>query len=61
MLQDWCQANRPEIKVLRPDLNLPPEQVMTLIHTAIATDPHTGLVGSSLGGFYATACRKVWG
>lgn len=61
MLQDWCQANRPEIKVLRPDLNVSPEQVMALIQTAIANDPHTGLVGSSLGGFYATACVAKFG
>ena len=56
MLEDWCRANRPEISVLRPDLNMPPQQVMQLLADAIANDPHIGLVGSSLGGFYATAC-----
>ncbi len=61
MLQDWCQANRPEIKVLRPDLNLPPQQVMALLEQAIAQDTHTGVVGSSLGGFYATACVAKFG
>ena len=61
MLQDWCQANRPEIKVFRPDLNLPPQQVMQLLEEAIAQDSHTGIVGSSLGGFYATACVAKFG
>ncbi|XID74861.1 YqiA/YcfP family alpha/beta fold hydrolase [Alkanindiges sp. WGS2144] len=56
MLEDWCKANRPEIKVQRPDLNMPPKQVMQWLQDAIESDPHTGLVGSSLGGFYATAC-----
>lgn len=56
MLEDWCRTHRPEIRVVRPDLNLPPQQVMQLLDEAIAQDPHTGLVGSSLGGFYATAC-----
>lgn len=61
MLQDWCQANRPEIKVLRSDLNLPPQQVIELLEQAIAQDSHTGVVGSSLGGFYATACVAKFG
>lgn len=56
MLDDWCQANRPHVKVLRPDLNLPPKQVMALLQELVSQDAHTGLVGSSLGGFYATAC-----
>jgi predicted esterase YcpF (UPF0227 family) len=56
MLEDWCKAHRPEIKVIRPDLNLPPQQVMQLLGDTIAQDTHTRLVGSSLGGFYATAC-----
>lgn len=56
MLEDWCQQHRPEIKVLRPDLNLPPQQVMQLLEQLIVQDQQTGLVGSSLGGFYASAC-----
>ena len=56
MLDDWCQENRPEIKVVRPDLNLPPQEVIKKLAELITHDPHTGLVGSSLGGFYATVC-----
>ncbi|MFZ3192934.1 MAG: YqiA/YcfP family alpha/beta fold hydrolase [Moraxellaceae bacterium] len=56
MLQDWCAAHRPEILVQRPDLNQPPEKVMALLADLIAQDPQTAVVGSSLGGFFATAC-----
>lgn len=61
MLDDWCQANRPEIRVLRPDLNMPPQQVMATLQALISQDAHSGLVGSSLGGFYATACVAQFG
>ena len=56
MLQDWCAVHRPEILVRRPDLNLPPEQVMALLADLIAQDPQTAVVGGSLGGVFATAC-----
>jgi predicted esterase YcpF (UPF0227 family) len=56
MLTDWCAIHRPEIQVVRPDLNLPPLQVMDKLGKLIANDPQTGLVGSSLGGYFATAC-----
>lgn len=55
-LADWCAIHRPEITVLRPDLNHPPEQVMLVLRDLIAQHPQTALVGSSLGGFFATAC-----
>ena len=61
MLTDWCAANRPEIQVVRPDLNLPPRQVMARLTDLISNDAMTGLVGSSLGGFFATACTAQFG
>lgn len=60
-LQDWCAHNRPDIVVQRPNLNLPPSEVMATLEQLIAHDVHTALVGSSLGGFYATACVAKWG
>lgn len=60
MLDDWCQAHRPEINVIRPDLNMPPKQVIQLMGDLIAKDAHTGLVGSSLGGYYATVCSSLF-
>lgn len=61
MLTDWCAIHRPEIKVIRPDLNLPPLQVMDILSKAIQSDPDTGVVGSSLGGFFATVCTTKFG
>lgn len=61
MLADWCAAHRPDISVQRPDLNLPPQQVMQHLQSLIAQDHSTGLVGSSLGGFYASACVANYG
>jgi len=61
MLTDWCEVHRPEIRVVRPDLNLPPLQVMDKLSKLIANDPNTGLVGSSLGGYFSTACVAKFG
>ncbi|AXI04757.1 esterase [Aquirhabdus parva] len=61
MLTDWCAIHRPEIQVFRPDLNVPPLQVMQILSEIIARDPDTGLVGSSLGGFFSTVCVAKYG
>lgn len=61
MLQDWCTINRPEITVLRPDLNKSPLEVVAQLEALIAQNPHTGVVGSSLGGFFATVCVARYG
>lgn len=55
-LENWCQTHRPDIQVQRPDLNLPPHEVIELLDHLIAQDEQTAVVGSSLGGFFATAC-----
>lgn len=61
MLRDWCAEHRPEINVIRPDCNLPPLEVMEILTQAIQNDPHTGIVGSSFGGFFATVCTAKFG
>lgn len=61
MLAEWCAMHRPDIQVIRPDLNLPPRQVMALLTDLINSDVNTGLVGSSLGGFFATVCTAQFG
>jgi predicted esterase YcpF (UPF0227 family) len=61
MLTDWCAIHRPEISVVRPDLNLPPLKVMEKLTQLIENDSNTGLVGSSQGGFFATACVAKFG
>lgn len=54
LLDEFCQKYFPQIKVHRPNLNHSPEQVEKLLKDLIAKDENTGLVGSSLGGFFAT-------
>ncbi len=61
MLTDWCAAHRPEIQVVRPDLNRPPLEVMALLGQLIGQDAQTAVVGSSLGGFFATICVAQYG
>lgn len=60
-LADWCALHRPQIQVRRPNLNLPPEQVLAVLQQLIAADPDSHVVGSSLGGFYATQCVARFG
>lgn len=55
-LEEYCAKHHPHIKVQRPDLNMPPLQVFAHLSDLIKQDSQTVLVGSSLGGFFATAC-----
>lgn len=61
ILDEFCQKNFPQIKVHRPNLNDHPDQVVKLLKDLIAKDPDTGLVGSSLGGFFATLMSNETG
>lgn len=53
-LKDYCERHCPEIRVHLPDLNLPPVQALARVANLIEALDHVALVGSSLGGFYAT-------
>ena len=55
LLEAYAQQHHPVVRVQRPDLNRAPEDVIALLEDMIAEDPHTALVGSSLGGFFTTA------
>ena len=63
----WMQAHRPEVHWCCPQLPPSPRAAMALLDERMAGWPaaSTGVVGSSLGGFYATAvaerlgCRAV--
>lgn len=52
-LQAFCQ-NRHNIQVHLPDLNMPPQQVLAHVAKMIERLDQVVLIGSSLGGFYAT-------
>lgn len=54
MLVSYCHQHHPEITVHCPDVNMSPYDVMSHVSTLISQDSQTALVGSSLGGFFAT-------
>lgn len=57
LLESYCQEHYPTIKVHRPDLNQPPEQVFNYLTgwvTELSHDTKTVLIGSSLGGYFSS-------
>ena len=54
LLRTWLAQHRPDIQFIAPDLNKFPEQVAELLASLVRQYPQAGLLGSSLGGFYAT-------
>ncbi len=61
LLRAWLAQHRPDIQFIAPDLNMFPEQVADLLATLVRQYPHAGLLGSSLGGFYATWLNQHYG
>lgn len=60
-LKQYCEQYAPEIRMHLPDLNLPPLQALARISALIERFEHVALVGSSLGGFYATQLVAKYG
>ncbi|WP_407304966.1 YqiA/YcfP family alpha/beta fold hydrolase [Acinetobacter sp.] len=52
-IKAFCQQ-KTGFQVYLPDLNMPPQQVLAYVSDMIAGLDHVALIGSSLGGFYAT-------
>ena len=52
-IKAFCQQHT-DFQVYLPDLNMPPQQVLTHVSDMIAGLGQVVLIGSSLGGFYAT-------
>ncbi|WP_294035638.1 YqiA/YcfP family alpha/beta fold hydrolase [uncultured Moraxella sp.] len=50
----YCQTHHPDITVIRPDLNRTPDEVVVLLTKLIGDGADTVLMGSSLGGYFAT-------
>ena len=66
-MADWMQAHRPDVHAWCPQLPPSPAAAWALIKQGIADWPRTpgpqgmAVVGSSLGGFYATALAEATG
>jgi len=67
LMADWLQRHRPEVHWWCPQLPPSPRQAMEMVFTELARWPtdHMAVMGSSLGGFYASVvaersgCRAV--
>lgn len=57
-LSRFCQCHFPHIRVVSPDLNIPPAQALELLTAIVQQDKETALVGLSLGGFFATLLHQ---
>ncbi len=58
LLKNFCNQYFPQINVLCPDLNQSPDKVLPLLIDLVNKNPNTGIVGSSLGGFFSTLVSK---
>lgn len=60
--RDWVHAHRPDIHWWCPQLPPSPHEAITLLARGTADWPlaQTAVVGSSLGGFYATVLAERW-
>ncbi len=62
MLADWLASHRPDITWWCPQLPPSPREAITLAETGTAGWPRHSMavLGSSLGGFYATVLAERW-
>lgn len=61
LLRQWIAQYRPDIEFITPDLNIFPKQAINLLAQLVQQYPQAGLLGSSLGGFYATWLNQHYG
>ena len=61
-LQAWLHQYRPDVQWWCPQLPASPHAVMTLVNSRLATWPggRFAVLGSSLGGFYATVIAQAY-
>ena len=62
-LATWLAGHRPDVRWWCPQLPASPRQAMALVRSGVADWPAAGaaVLGSSLGGFYATAVAEATG
>ena len=64
LLEGYCEKHHPDITVHRPDLNQSPQEVFDKLQSLIqdvGADSKVVLVGSSLGGYFATLVSNETG
>jgi predicted esterase YcpF (UPF0227 family) len=63
MLADWLATHRPDVTWWCPQLPPSPREAIALAETGTARWPRESMavLGSSLGGFYATVLAERWG
>jgi len=60
---DWVRAHRPDVTWWCPQLPPSPREALVLLEDGCLAWPkqHAVVIGSSLGGFYATVLAERWG
>lgn len=63
LLQQWLQAHRPDVHLWCPQLPVAPDDALALAEHELARWPagRLAVIGSSLGGFYATCLAERHG
>ncbi|WP_107865004.1 YqiA/YcfP family alpha/beta fold hydrolase [Agitococcus lubricus] len=61
VIRTWLATYRPDIEFFSPDLNAYPKQAIHILTALVQRYPSAGLLGSSLGGFYATWLNQHYG
>lgn len=60
-MRQWLQQHRPDIRLIAPYIAMNAARVAEVIAEQMALYPDANLVGSSLGGYYATWASAVFG
>jgi predicted esterase YcpF (UPF0227 family) len=60
-MRDWLLRHRPDIRFLTPDIACSGSQVAGIIREILTEYPEASVVGSSLGGYYATWASAAFG
>jgi len=60
---DWVRTHRPDVTWWCPQLPASPREAVALLEEGCLDWPkeHTAVIGSSLGGFYASVLTERWG
>lgn len=61
LMRDWLARHRPDIRFIAPDIATHASRVAAIIREQLEAHPDAHLVGSSLGGYYATWAAAAYG